>query len=125
MFSSDQHTQSLKELITELKNYFNIRSELLRLDFVSKSTILFAACLLAVVMLLFASIVFLFLSFSIVGALAVWLESESLAFLLVATGHIVLAILIYLLRKRLIERPIARFLGGLFLNSSNNHQQTL
>ena len=107
MFSSDQNIRSLRALIAEIKSYIGLRYELARLDLVSKFTVLLAA---------------FFLSYSTAKGLADTLGNESLALLLVAGFYLLLAALLYLLRKPLIIQPIANFLGHLFLDSNKEEE---
>lgn len=121
MFSSDHNISSLRELMAELKVYVNLRAELLRLDFVSKLTILLSAIAVTGLLMLLLAIAFLFLSYSIVGVLEEWLDSVAMANLLMAGFYLLLAGIVYGFRARWIVRPIAGFLGQLFLPS--HHQK--
>lgn len=123
MFSSDHQVASIAELLSELKKYVGLRTELLRLDFVSKLTVLLSVVLLAVVLMVLVAIVLLFLAFSLVETLAVCLDSRAIAYLVVSLAGGVLAGIVYLLRNRLIVRPVANFLGHLFLEPSEKSEE--
>lgn len=122
MFSSDQNIRSLRALIAEIKSYIGLRYELARLDLVSKFTVLLAAFFLSLVLLLLLLFALFFLSYSTAKGLADTLGNESLALLLVAGFYLLLAALLYLLRKPLIIQPIANFLGHLFLDSNKEEE---
>ena len=123
MFASDQNISSLRELIDEIKSYIGMRYELVRLDFVSKLTILIAAFFISILMVTLLGVVLLFLSYSIAKYLASAFANEALAFLIVSGFYLLLAIAIYLFRKPLIVKPIANFLGRLFLEPNKKEKE--
>ena len=123
MFASDQNISSLRELMEEIKTYIGMRYELVRLDFVSKLTILIAAFFISIILLVLMGVVLLFLSYSVAKYLASTFENEALAFLMVSGFYLLLAIGIYVFRKPLIVKPIANFLGRLFLDPNNKEEE--
>lgn len=123
MFASDQNISSLRELIEEVKSYIGMRYELVRLDFVSKLTILIAAFCITILLVVLLGVVLLFLSYSVAKGLASTFENEALAFFIVSVFYLLLAIGIYVFRRPLIVKPIANFLGRLFLEPNNNDKK--
>lgn len=93
-----------------LKLYFND----FRMLSTEKLTVLLAAVALVVVMLLLASCALLFLSIAIAQFL-ILAVGVHWGYLIMAVFYTIMAILVYMLRKPLIETPIARFLSHLFL----------
>ena len=123
MFASDENISSLRDLIDEVKSYISMRYELVRLDFVSKLTILIAAFFISIILLTLMGVVLLFLSYSIAKSLASTFQNEALAFFIVSAFYLLLAIAIYVFRRPLIVRPIANFLGRLFLEPTNKEEE--
>lgn len=119
MFSSDEKIAELTHLVREVREYVDLRLELARYDLTAKAIRLISALCLGVIMLLVVAVAFLFLSFSLVQALHEWLHNESAAYLLVGGAYLVLAAMVYWLRKRLIYQPMARFIGHLFLKKDH------
>ena len=123
MFSSDQNISSLKDLIVEVKEYIGMRYELAKLDLISKFTILIASLFLCVVLMFLLGVALLFLSYSAAKGIAGYFGSESIAFLVISCVYLVIAFLVYHFRKRLIVRPIAKFLSKLFLEPVNKKEE--
>ena len=119
MFSADEKIAELTHLVREVREYVDLRLELARYDLTAKAIRLISALCLGVIMLLVVAVAFLFLSFSLVQALHEWLHNESAAYLLVGGAYLVLAAMVYWLRKRLIYQPMARFIGHLFLKKDH------
>ena len=127
MFSTDNNLSSLKDLVLEIKEYLGMRYELVKLDLVSKFTILIATLFLCIVLMFLLGVALLFLSYSAAKGIAVAIESESLAFLIVTSFYVVMAIVVYLFRKQLLFKPITKFLYQLLLTQNQkkeeNHEQ--
>ena len=123
MFASDQNISSLRDLFEEIKSYIGMRYELVRLDFVSKLTILLSAFFISILLIFLLAVVLLFLSYSIAKSLASTFGNEAFAFLLISGFYLLLAILLYVFRKQLVIKPIANFLGRLFLDPTNNDKE--
>lgn len=115
MFSSDEKIAELTQLVREVREYVDLRLELARFDLTAKAIRLLSALCLGVILLMVVAVAFLFVSFSLVQALHEWLQSEATAYLLVGGAYLMLAAIVYLLRRRLIYQPMARFIGHMFL----------
>ena len=70
MMSSDQNVRILERLVRNLKRYVDLKLETLRLDAVSRITMLLSAILIGVVFFCLASLVAIMLSFAAVVYLA-------------------------------------------------------
>ena len=119
MFSSDEKIAELTHLVREVREYVDLRLELARYDLTAKAIQLLSALCLGVIVLMVVAVAFLFLSFSLVQALHEWLHNESAAYLIVGGAYLVIAAMVYLLRRRLIYQPMARFIGHLFLKKDH------
>lgn len=119
MFSSDEKIAELTHLVREVREYVDLRLELARYDLTAKAIQLLSALCLGVIVLMVVAVAFLFLSFSLVQALHEWLHNESAAYLIVGGAYLVIAAMVYLLRRSLIYQPMARFIGHLFLKKDN------
>ncbi len=114
MLSSNKNIDSLQELLREVMTYVRLQKRYVRLDIVEKLTVLLAALTLGAILFLLGGIVVLFLSYMCVVALSDCMESEVAACAVVCTAWAVVAIVVYLLRKRLIFNPIASHVAKLF-----------
>ena len=70
MMSSDQNVKILERLVRNLKRYVDLKLESIRLDAVSRITMLISAVLIGVVFFCLASLVAVMLSFAAVVYLA-------------------------------------------------------
>ena len=109
MMSSDQNVKILERLVRNLKRYVDLKLESLRLDAVSRITMLLSAVLIGVVFFCLASLVAVMLSFAAVFYLAPLVGGY-----VVAGG--VVALLLFVFRRSLIIDPITRFLVSLLLS---------
>ena len=124
MFSSDEKIAELTHLVREVREYVDLRLELARYDLTAKAIRLLSALCLGVIVLMIVAVAFLFLSFSVVQALHEWLQSEAAAYLLVGGTYLVLAAIVYLLGRRLIYQPRARFIRVLCLERDSQKPAT-
>lgn len=116
MFSDNKNIDHLEALFVELKAYIKLRQEHFKLELVEKTTILISSALLALVLLLLGGMVLFYLSFTVAHLLAPAVGGLATSFGIIAAVLTSLAIILYLLRKRLIIEPLAKFLSNLFLN---------
>ncbi|TRX70794.1 phage holin family protein [Carboxylicivirga sp. M1479] len=107
-------SEEVNEVKDDLEDYINARLDMTKLHaaenlsrFVSGMVVKVALSYLFFFVLLFASL-----------AMAFWLnhilENDSIGFLLVASFYMLIAIIFYLLRKSLIQRPIIQSFIQLF-----------
>lgn len=115
MFSSDKNIEILTRLVRNLRRYGELRWAALRLDFVGKMTVLLSALIVAGVLFCLAALMVVFLSFAVVHLLAPKVGLAA-AYGWVAAGYLLLATLVFAMRRRLIVNPIARFFTALFLD---------
>lgn len=120
MFSSEKNIESLHELLLAVKRYAEERAKYVQLDFVSKMTVLAAALILGAVLFALLSIVILFFSYSLALVMAPNVGGMSAACGIIALIYAAAAMIIYLLRRKLIINPVASFFGQLFLNRPND-----
>ena len=116
MLSSDKNVETIAQLVEVVKHYLGLQKEYLKLDIIDKIVRLLTFAALAIVFVLVLVAVMMYLSF----ALAFWLASytgTALAFLVVGGIHLLLIIVIFIFRKKWIEKPLVRFLANLLLGN--------
>lgn len=114
--SSDQNVKILERLVRNLKRYVDLKLESLRLDAVSRITMLISALVIGVVFFCLASLVAVMLSFAAVVYLAPIVGGYVVASGLVALFYVLVALLLIVFRRPLIIDPITRFLVSLLLS---------
>ena len=70
MFSNDQKIDAANDLLREAKQYADLRLQRLKLDFVSKLTLLLSALVVSIVLLVVFAVVFLFVAYTLALAMA-------------------------------------------------------
>lgn len=101
-----QEFNKAEELISQLKNYINTEIELVKLTFAEKVSKIFSqfiAVLLVGVIFLFFII---FFSVALGYLLGQWLGQMWIGFLIIAVLYLLIGIITWLLREKLIRIPI-------------------
>ena len=115
MLSSDKNVETIAQLIEVLKHYLGLQTEYLKLDAIDKVVRLLTAATLAVVFFLIIIAVVMYASFAFAFWIAAYIGTAK-AFLAIGGFHLLLFLLFVIFRKSWIEKPLVRFLAGLFLS---------
>ena len=116
MLSSDKNVETIAQLVEIIKHYLGLQKEYLKLDIIDKIVRLLTFAALVVVFSVLLVAVLMYLSF----AIAFWIASymgTALAFLVVGGIHLLLIIIVFIYRKKWIEKPLVRFLANLLLEN--------
>lgn len=116
MFSNDNNIETIAQLVEALKHYIGFQSEYLKLDVIEKIVRLLTVITVFTVFSVTLLISLVYFSFAAAYVLQTLMGSLILAFLVVGAFYLVLLIFFILLRHRLIERPLVRFLGSLLMS---------
>lgn len=119
MFSNSKNIESIGKLLLEFKKYLELQKEFVKLDATEKMTVILSAILIVTVLLLLGSIVLLFLTFALAYYLGDVLGSLSLGFGLISAFILLLTVIFYLNRNRMVIRPMARFMTKLILTKED------
>jgi len=123
MISSDQNVENIGQLINELKDYYLLQKEYVQLDVIDKVVRIVSVLLLGISVLLLGIIVFvltLLVLFYLSFATVHWIEpavGTGWAFAIVSGFFLLVLVIVVLLRKPLIERPLVKFLSETLMNS--------
>lgn len=119
MFSNSKNIESIGKLLLEFKKYLELQKEFVKLDATEKMTVILSAILIVTVLLLLGSIVLLFLTFASAYYLGDVLGSLSLGFGLISAFILLLTVIFYLNRNRMVIQPMARFMTKLILTKED------
>lgn len=119
MFSNSKNIESIGKLLLEFKKYLELQKEFVKLDATEKMTVILSAILIVTVLLLLGSIVLLFLTFALAYYLGYVLGSLSLGFGLISAFILLLTVIFYLNRNRMVIQPMARFMTKLILTKED------
>ena len=105
-----------EELWAELKKYLTLQIDYAKLTTVEKLVVLLSAIAMVAVMLILGACVLFYLSFAVVFMLSDGIGSTWGAYLIVSGSVLVLMLVVYALRQKLMLDPVSRFLTRLFLH---------
>lgn len=100
----------------EVKKYIDLQKDYVKLDITHKLTILLSTLILILVLIVLGMIALLYLSFTLVYILEPHVGGLTISYAIITGGILLMGILIYGLRKRLIIQPLTNFLVNLLLN---------
>ncbi len=121
----DNITGNIKSIYDNVKHWLELEIEYAKLTATEKLTVLMTTLILGAVCLLLGIVVLLMLAFSLVHVFESIL-SPALSYLCVAGGIVILILILFLLRKPLLENPISRLISKLILDlkpSDENEQK--
>ncbi len=116
MFSDDKHIDDIKQLLVECKRYLELQKEYTKLELTEKLSILLSTLILLLIMIILGMVALFYFSFTLAYVLAPAVGGLMFSFGIIASIHVLSALLIYNSRKRLIIDPMTRFIATLFLN---------
>jgi Putative Actinobacterial Holin-X, holin superfamily III len=118
MKEQNTNQDNFEQLYSDLKQYVKLQTELVKVEFVEKLTILLSAFIIVslVIALAFGGLFYLF--FSLAYTLESVVGSLELAFAIIAGLYLLLILILVVFRKSLVVNPIVRFLSNLFLNKN-------
>ena len=116
MFSSDHNVSSLKELLSETKEYVELQADYARVDLTGRLTKLFSAIILFAVLLLLALIVVLALTCGLAFWLAPHMGGLTATFAIIAGIYFIVMVWIFACRRKIITLRVSRFIGKILLS---------
>jgi len=116
MFVNDKTIDNLQSLVTEIKRYIDLQKDYVKLDITHKLTVLLSTLILILVLIVIGMIALLYLSFTMAYVLEPHVGGLTNSYALITGAILLIGVLIYLLRRRLIIQPLTTFLANLFMN---------
>lgn len=120
MFSSNKNIESIGRLFLEFKKYLELQKEFIKLDAAEKLTVTLSTILIVAVLLLLGSIVLLFLTFALAYYLGDALGSLPVGFGIIAALVLLLTVIFYVNRNRMVIQPLARFMINLIITKEED-----
>lgn len=116
MFSSDKNIETIGKLVEMLKHYIGLQGEYVKLGAIDKTVRLITALIIVAVLALIIILVLIFLSLAATVALAS-IMGYALALCTMAALWFVAFLAFLLFKKRLIEKPLVKFLTALLMEN--------
>lgn len=120
MFNFDETQQSIKQLLLESKEYYELQKQILKLDVAEKLTVLLSGLAIAVVCLVLGSLALFFLTFASAYWVGNLLGNQPMGFAAIALLFILIMYIVYLQRNKWIIQPMARLIVKLFINDEED-----
>lgn len=120
----EKFSDSLKSIYDNGIQWVKLEIEYAKLTAAEKITVLLTTLIFGAVCMLLGMVILILLAFSLVDVLQTFL-SPALAFLCGAGILVVLILILFLLRRPLLENPISRLISKLILDVKprDNHEQ--
>ena len=116
MFTNDKTIDSLQAFFNEVKHYVDLQKDYVKLDIIHKLTILISTLILILVLVVLGMIALLYLSFTLAYILEPYVGGLTNSYAIITGGILLIGLIVYLLRQRMIIQPLTNFLANLFLN---------
>ena len=116
MTESDKNTDRLEALFFEVKKYVELQSDLAKLDFTEKLSIIFSRAILVIIFAILGLLILLTCSFMLVYVLNNYFQDLVLSFGILCAAFVLIALIVYWKHDQLITRHVVNFLGKLFLD---------
>lgn len=111
--------ESIEQLYEEGKKLFKLEADYLRLELVEKMTILISTLILILILLILGMVALFYLSFTLAYKLEQILGSLTWSYAIISGFILLLMLIVFMFRRKLIINPLTRFLSGLFLGGKN------
>lgn len=120
----EKFSDSLKSIYDNGRRWVRLELEYMKLTAAEKITVLLTTLIFGAVCLLLGMVILMLLAFSLVHVFEMFL-SPALSFLCVVGALLVLILILFLLRRPLIENPISRLISKLILDIKprDDHEQ--
>lgn len=112
--------KELTKLFNDLKEYFEVKYDILRLEFTEKFVEFLTSFYSFFIIIVLVPLALLFFSFAAAFYLGEIFKSLPLGFVLVGGLYTFLILLFFLLKNRIIRRPLIKFALNLFFNKNQD-----
>lgn len=116
MFINDKTIDNLQVLFSEVKHYINLQKDYVKLDITYKLVVLLSTLILILILMVLGMIALFYLSFTLAYILEHHVGGLMNSYAIITGVILLLGILIYCFRQRLIIQPLTNFLANLILN---------
>lgn len=123
MFANDKSIDNIESLFKEIKNYIELQGQYVKLDLIEKLTILLSTLILILLLVILCMMALFYFSFMMVYTLAPLVGSLIGGYAVIGGIILLLALIIYRLRRKLIFQPMVHFLARLFLEGTHHHNE--
>jgi hypothetical protein len=107
----------------DIQEYIEIKLDLLKLQTAESISKIISGAAVAVIIILFLTLILFFLSFAAGYFMATLLNSNELGFLCVAGFYLLLMVIILIFRKKIIDRPVIKSVVKIFFPKAGSDEK--
>ena len=115
MFSNNQNIETLAGMLEEAKRYASLQKEYVKLNVVEKTVKVLTVLIMTIILVTLVLLSLIYFSFATAYALEPYMGLVS-SFLLVGTAYLLLILVVICFHKKLIVKPLVRFLASLLMD---------
>lgn len=119
MFANDKSIDNLEALFKEIKKYIELQGQYIKLDLIEKLTILISTLILICVIIVLGMTALFYFSFMLVYTIDSFVNNIIASYAIIGCCILIIGIVIYALRKKIIFQPMVNFLAKLFLEDKD------
>ena len=119
MFANDKSIDNLESLFKEVKKYIELQGQFVKLELEEKLTILLSTFILILILIILGIMALFYFSFMLVYILEEWTGSIIGSYAIIGGIILIIALILYRIRKQIIIQPMVNFLAHLFLEEHN------
>ncbi len=117
MFSSEETDTNITGLVEGVKRYLRLQKDYVLLEVVEKMTVLLSTILLIFILVVFGMMALFYALFALAYWMAPFVGGMTVSFAIITLVMVLITVFVYLLRSRLISKPIAVFIAKLLFSS--------
>jgi len=118
MFSDDRSSETLQQLVVEIKQYIALQKEYGKLELVEKLTVIVSTIAMLTIAVILGLMTLFYLLISLAYVLEPHVGGLKVSYAIIAGISLILIVITILLKKQLFVRPMIKFLTNLFFNDS-------
>ncbi len=118
MFYDDRSSETLNQLVIEIKQYIALQKEYGKLELIEKLTIIVSTAAMLLVALILGLMTLFYLLISLAHILEPHVGGLKVSYAIIAGISLILIVITILLKKQLFINPMISFLTNLFFNDS-------
>lgn len=119
MFANDKSIDNLEALFKEIKKYIELQGQYIKLDLVEKLTILISTLILICILIVLGMTALFYFSFMLVYTIDSFVNNIIASYAIIGCCILIIGIVIYAMRKKIIFQPMVNFLARLFLEDKD------
>ena len=116
MFTNDKTIDNLQTLFAEVRHYVDLQKDYIKLDITHKLTVLLSTLILILILVVLGMIALFYLSFTLAYVLEPLVGGLTTSYAIITGGILLISLIIYWCRQRIIIQPLTNFLANLLLN---------